>query len=323
MIAESSKCSEMRLLMAFVLISTSGCDPVTSPGLIVATQNAGTTPFLDLIEEAPHREACDDWYGNNLCTNDTESILAEAISAEKPGILMLQEVWDQRRCSAPERPEEVDEPPFVCSMSEGHQLLRVLPEGYEFACAEGARDALTCVAFDTSVFQAETADGIEAVCPERDCSEHMIVTRSDCEELDGQVAFLRGTLDQGPAVITVVHLFAGLVAGGSDCRAAQLRAGQEALAELPDDIPILIAGDFNFDPSITTTADAVALEQLIEALDLVRLPTDGTTHRIFEVTIDLVFSRGWPGADSARCETRYLDGDDEPPMLDHAYVGCR
>jgi len=291
-------------------------EPLTS----VATQNAGTTRFLDFLAASPLRPLCTEWYGNNLCTVDSEAALAAALAEARPDVLMLQEVWDQRGCGADGRPAEADAEPFSCSAGDAHQLERVLPADYRWACATGYPD--NCVAFVPSALSPER-DGSPAACAGRDCSVAVHDVQAGCSR-DGRIAWLEGRTAEGPAALVVVHTLAG-PPGGEDeaCRAQQLDAAREALAALPPETLLLMAGDFNFDPAGSDGPDAAALAALREELGLARLPDDGPTHRMLGTDLDLVLARGWPAGAGATCRVGFVDEGAEVPMFDHALVDCR
>lgn len=308
-------------LAALLALCGPGCTPGLEALLRLANQNAGTTPFLDMLGESDLREPCDDWYCNDLCTSETEATLAGQVEATAPDVMMLEEVWDMSRCGDPDRPPEFQEPPYACSAGEGHQLTRVLPEGYSFACVHGERDSTTCIAFREAVFEPLSPSGEPADCDGRDCSALITDLESECER-EGATAFLRGTTHLGPTTLAVAHLFVDFSAEDELCRAQQLSVLQEALVALPSDEVLVLAGDFNLDPLRWEGEDVDTLNELVEALDLERLPDDTISHLILDITIDLLFTRGWPGEDEARCELTFLDEGAVEPMLDHAFVAC-
>ncbi|MBT3221105.1 MAG: endonuclease/exonuclease/phosphatase family protein [Proteobacteria bacterium] len=301
-------------------------EPIESPDLsilAVATQNAGTTPFLDGFGESPMRDNCDVYYCNDLCSVDAESVLAQAITDRQPDILMLEEVWDQRRCSDADRPTEVNEAPYACSAGDDHQLSRILAEDYYYACSDGIRETQTCVTFRSSVFSPLKSDGSEGDCDGRNCSQMLVDLPADCEE-EGTMAYLRGKTAAGQATtLMVMHLYTDFASGTQECRASQLQAAHEALLTLPEDEMLLIAGDFNLDPDQWEGPDIDALQKMVDEVGLVRLPTEGPSHMILDITIDLVFHRGWALASSVTCETVFLDEDAQVPMIDHAMIDCQ
>ena len=316
-----SSTTQVALLAASLALGGLGCSPSLEPVLRLANQNAGTTPFLDLLGESELREPCDDWYCNDLCTTSTEARIAGQVEASAPDVMMLEEVWDMTRCSDPDRPPEMNEPPYACSGGDGHQLTRVLPDDYSFACVHGERDSSACIAFRSAVFEPLSPEGEPDPCGGRDCSALITDLESECEQ-EGVMAFLRGTTQHGPTTLALAHLFLDFSADDEVCRAQQLSALQAALTALPEDELLILAGDFNLDPLRWEGEDVDALEELIDVLDLQRLPDDTISHLILDITIDLLFTRGWPGEDDARCELTFLDETSPEPMLDHAFVAC-
>ena len=102
-----------------------------------------------------------------------------------------------------------------------------------------------------------------------------------------------------------------------------MRALTAALDGLSPGTLVIMAGDFNFDPALSDGPDSVALGEMIDALDLQRLPNSEPTHGLLGFNLDLLYTRNWPPADTATCQVRFLDADSEVPMLDHASVVCR
>lgn len=137
------------------------------------------------------------------------------------------------------------------------------------------------------------------------------------------MSYLRGRTDQGPSTLVVMHLYVDLTEEDDDCRAAQIQATQEALGALPTDEGIVMAGDFNLDPDQWEGPDVDSLHAMVDDLGLERIETGGPTHMLLDVTIDLLFSRGWTGAETAECEVTFLDEGSDEPMIDHALVSCR
>ncbi len=301
-----------------------GCEDGSDlePLLHMANQNAGTTPTLDLIAPSPLRSNCANWYGNDLCTVDSEAVIGTAVAERMPDVMMLEEVWDQTRCTEPDRPAETYEPPYACSAGDGHQVARLLPDGYSFACSTAERDAMACVTFRDAVFVPRADDGGDAECPDRDCSPLLQRVEHDCEH-EAHMSYLRGRTADGPTTLVVMHLYVDLTEEDDDCRAQQLQATQAALATLPEDEGIVIAGDFNLDPDQWEGPDVDALAEMVSTLQLQRLETGGPTHMLLDLTIDLLFTRGWDSADSAACEVTFLDEGSDEPMIDHALVACR
>jgi len=296
--------------------------PELEPVASLATQNAGTTLFLGYLAESPLRTDCDDWYVDDLCTLDTEAAVAAALAEERPDVVMLQEVWDQTRCAEEGRPDRVGEPPFVCAAGGGHQLGRVLPEDYSYACAPGRRDALTCVTWRSAVFQPEPPDAGAPGCRDRDCSEWLQAVETECDR-GGRLAWLRGRSAHGPTALAVFHPKAGFKDPDITCRAQQLQEASEALALFPADGMLVVAGDFNLNPDGEAGPDVQALQALLERHGLTRLPTAGPTHHLLEMQLDMVLTRAWPPAAEASCDLRFLDVEADVPMLDHAFVVCR
>ena len=288
----------------------------------LANQNAGTTPTLDLIAPSELRANCATWYTNDLCSVDSEAVIAGAVTERRPDVMMLEEVWDQTRCAEPDRPPETHESPYACAAGDDHQVARLVPEGYSWACSTAERDAMACVTFRDAAFVPLDGDGRDAACADRHCSDLRRRIESDCEH-EGHMSYLRGRTADGPTTLVVMHLYVDLTEDDDDCRALQLRATRDALAALPDDEAIVIAGDFNLDPDQWEGPDVDALADLVSTLGLERIETGGPTHMILDVTIDLLFSRGWTGAGTASCEVTFLDEDSPDPMIDHALVACQ
>jgi len=293
---------------------------LSEPLAAVATQNAGTTRLLDMRVVSELRPICTDAYDNNLCTLDSEALLAALIDAERPDVLFLQEMWDQRRCGEEARAAEVDAAPFACGAGGGSQTARVLPDGYRWACAEGYPD--NCIAFRPAVFVPVGADGVAADCPDGDCSAAMRSVGSECARI-GRIAWLPGATTEGPATLVVVHTNAGPFDGDKACRGLQLEALGDALAAEVELGELIMAGDFNFDPQTAEGPDVEALAALMERFGLVRLPDDGPTHRILNGDLDLVLTDvgGW--GDGRTCSVTFADEGAAVPMFDHAFVSCR
>ena len=285
---------------------------------VIATQNVGTTPFLKILAASPHRQACEEWYDNNLCTMDVEVAFGAVVQADRPDVLMLQEVWDQRRCDEPRRPEEARKEPYACALGKLHQLERILPVEYHYACATGYPD--NCIAFLPDVFVPE-ADDATATGAERDQSGAMRPVQADCGR-PGRIAWLRGQSTSGTTVLVVVHTNAGFSVDDGECRGLQLAALRSDLMDLPADAAIFVAGDFNFDPSTAEGPDADALAALVEDLSLVRLRGSGPTHRLLKSELDHIWVRGWQLGEKASCQVIYPDEADAVPMFDHGYVTC-
>ena len=287
-----------------------------APSLVVATQNAGTTPFMDLLVPSPLRETCESWYDNNLCTLASEAHLGEALVELQPDLLFLQEVWEQGGCADPDRPGEVNDAPFACGAGAGSQLGRVLPAGdYRWACADGYPD--NCVAFRAGAL--EPAGG---ACLARDCSAAMVSVEAACGE-PGRIAYLRGDTAEGPLTAVVVHTHAGIDAADAQCRRDQLDALRQVLVgEVPAGERVVVAGDFNLDPSEHTGVDVDAFVALLDAVGLAALASAGPSHRILGQTLDLVLVRGFAAAQGEPCAVALVDEGDPLPMFDHALVWC-
>jgi len=305
-----------RLVPCTAALLLAACPPSEPEPLVLATQNAGTTTWLDLVATEPPPEArqvCADWYDNNLCRVDSEAHLATALDEEAPDLILLQEVWDQSGCAEPTRPDEVDLDPYACSAGSGPQLERVLHEDHDWACAAGYPD--NCVAFRRDLFEPDTP------CDGRDCSAQMVSNPSPCGP-DGRIAWLPGSTEAGAAIAVVVHASAGVGGESTACRADQLRSATAALASEPPETRLFVAGDFNFDPTLVEGDDATALTEMIHTLDLVPLVVDAPTHRISLVQLDHVLVRA-PELDRARCTTRFVDDGEQVTLFDHALVTCR
>lgn len=136
------------------------------------------------------------------------------------------------------------------------------------------------------------------------------------------MATLRGLSAAGPTTLVVVHLWAA-ASGAAPCRALQLEALRRALAALPDEEHLILAGDFNLDPVRWTGPDVDALSDLITSLGLSRLPTPARTNQIVDAGIDLILTRGWAEPAGMACDVTFLDEQAEVPMIDHGWVECR
>ena len=282
----------------------------------IATQNAGTTTYLDLVADSPSedvREICSDWYGNNLCVEVTEVQLEAAVVDDAPDLLFLQEMWDQAGCDDDDRPGDANEAPFVCSLGSASQLERVLPADWFWGCAGGYPD--NCIAFPPTT---ATPSG----CDRQDCSSLVVSNPADCGD-EGRIAYWAIDTAAGPLVAVVVHTNAGAFEDDAACRVAQLESIAEVLAALPADTSIAMAGDFNLDPDLYESADAAAFEALVSGLKLAWLGGYDASHRITHVKLDHVLVRGAAVAPELACEARYLDEGEPDVMLDHAWVMCR
>ncbi len=282
----------------------------------LATQNVGTTTWLDLVAGSPSedvRQVCSDWYDNNLCLGETETLVAEAIAQDTLGLIFLQEVWEQARCEGEERSEEVNGEPYACAQGEDPQPERLLGDDWQWGCAEGYPD--NCVAVHRELAELGGCDG-------RDCSALVLSNPAACGA-DGRIASIEIETEAGALVAVVVHANAGVEEDDVACRAEQLASIQAVLEAYPSDTSIAMAGDFNLDPDYYEGADAVAFEALRQALGLSWLPSDGETHRISHVRLDHVLVRGTAVASDLACEVRFLDEGRENVMLDHGWVACR
>ena len=284
--------------------------------LSLATQNAGTTTYLDLVADSPSedvRQICSDWYGNNMCLAGTEDQLADAVAQEAPGLLFLQEVWDQASCDDDHRPGEADLAPFVCSLGSERQPARVLPTDWWWGCAGGYPD--NCIAFPPTLATPTGCDG-------QDCSAMVVSNSAPCGP-DGRIAYWELDTAAGSLVAVVVHTNAGAFEDDAACRVQQLESIQAVLAALPSDTSIAMAGDFNLDPQVYESADASAFEALVSGLGLTWLGGYDESHRISHVKLDHLLVRGAAVAAGLECGARYLDEDETDVMLDHAWVMCR
>lgn len=95
------------------------------------------------------------------------------------------------------------------------------------------------------------------------------------------------------------------------------------MADLPAEAMLIATGDFNVDPTREEGVHVDAVNSLLATLGVQRLTDDTVTHLLIDLSIDMVHTRGWPGANNAKCTVRFLDNDTEMPMLDHAFVVCR
>ncbi len=310
-------------LSGMVFAACAACLPSDETGdvsvpavLSVATQNAGTTTYLDMVADSPSddvREVCADWYDNNLCLAGTEALLADAVVQDAPDLLFLQEMWNQHGCVEEDRPGEVNVEPYACSLGLDPQPARVLPVDWWWGCASGYPD--NCIAFPPQLATPSGCDG-------QDCSELLVSNPAGCGS-DGRIAYWELDTAAGPLVAVVVHANAGAFEDDAACRVAQLESITEVLAALPTDTSIAMAGDFNLDPEIYESADGPAFEALISALGLTWLGGYGESHRISHVKLDHVLVRGATVASGLDCDARYLDEGEPDVMLDHALVMCR
>ncbi|MEL6343687.1 MAG: hypothetical protein AAFV53_11190 [Myxococcota bacterium] len=283
---------------------TTGCSPASTQDIHqpfrVFSQNAGTTPYLDLIGASPVRSTCETYYENNLCTTDAEDALFEAIDEERPSVVLLQELWYQPWCEAAGRPEESNAPPFVCSRS-GPQLERILPSGY--AVARSILYPDNAIAFDETVISGED----ELVSLEASCGP------------PGRIAFLNAAFRDAPLFIAVIHAQAGLGSDAQACRIDQFAALEEVLAALPEETPLIIGGDVNHDVT-ASSPDAMRWRAMADAVGLQRLEDNGDTARLLVMDLDIVATRGVLGG--AQCQIHQLDEGWSEPMFDHASLNC-
>jgi hypothetical protein len=314
----------MRIAVSTLIIAVCGaCQhaddtaAVSSPPVLsIATQNAGTTTYLDMVADSPAeavREVCSTWYSNNLCVEGTETQLADAVSQEAPDLLFLQEMWDQASCDDDDRPGEANLAPFVCSLGSDNQLSRVLPADWWWGCAGGYPD--NCVAFPPALTTPTGCDG-------QDCSSLVVSHDGGCGD-PGRIAYWELDTSAGPLVAVVVHTNAGMFEDDIACRAQQLDSIAAVLAALPPETSIAMAGDFNLDPELYESGDAEAFASLVADLGLSWLGGYDESHRISHVKLDHVLVRGAALATGQVCEARYLDEGEADVMLDHAWVGCR
>jgi len=292
----------------------------------LATLNAGTHPLLDLIEPSPVRDVCDTWYGNDLCTMDAEELVKEAIASEMPDIILFQEIWDQTLCDGPAGQSPPADPPFVCSAGDAHQLVRVLPEDYDFACGTdkpGSRDALSCIAFKRAVFTPQGPQGVDSGCTNRDCSSLLEILETECDSEWGKIILLRGRTGSGPVVLVSVHLFLDFSLSALMCQAEQVRLLSDTLDGFSGDTLVIVGGDFNLDLRLPLLgAAALAEMQAEQGLDLLGR-TEPTNQVIPCLRLDMIFTREWEGAADATCQVSFLNPDEGPPMVDHGLVMCR
>jgi hypothetical protein len=282
----------------------------------LATQNTGTTTWLDVVADSPSeelRQVCSDWYDNNLCVEGTETLVGAAVVEDAPDLLFLQEVWDQRNCAEAGRPDEVNEAPYACSLGDDPQPARLLPTDWWWGCAAGYPD--NCIAFPPSTATPAGCDG-------QDCSALVEDLDAGCGSV-GRIATWALETEAGPLVAVVVHTNAGAFEDDIACRARQLEAIQVVLEALPAETSIAMAGDFNLDPALYEGADAEAFRSLVEALGLRWLEGYEESHRISHVKLDHLLVRGPALPSELDCTARYLDEGEPDVMLDHAWVGCR
>jgi len=291
-------------------------DPITR----VATFNAGTTPWMLLLDPRLVRQRfdCRGWYDNNLCTLAAENALRRMIERTRPDVLFLQEMWAEHWCSDAERPQRINAKPYACAAS-GQQLHRVLPRDYGFACAATHPD--NCFAFRRKVFQPA---GAAEQCDGRDCGDLVEPLGNTCTGA-GRIATLTGTTRAGPTMLINVHLVAAPRLSDQRCRAQQVAPLTKKLGGLPATTTILVGGDFNFDLVNLLGRDRDAVEQLRKAADLQVLPApeQPPTNRLINSNFDFVMARGWPERAPVVCRHRIADLDLASKFFDHLYVDCR
>ncbi|HJN77557.1 MAG TPA: hypothetical protein QGF58_26785 [Myxococcota bacterium] len=271
------------------------CTDEPPPELVVATQNAGTTPYLDLVEESSLRKTCEDSYENNLCTLPAEMALADALADDPPDVLFLQEIWHPEWCEGLDADAMVE--PFACA-GEGHPLDRVLPPGMTWQCSPAYPD--NCIA-TSDRFDADTWTDLGA-----DCSG------------PGRTALFTGLLDEVPTTLVVVHTNAGFGQDDVDCRVEEFADIEEHLVGL-DDV-LILGGDVNHDPSVDRE-DSAAFAQLLDAAGMIRLEDDGPTARLLDQDLDVVATRhALPYGD---CTVVFVDAGTSPLMFDHGLLTCR
>ena len=263
--------------------------------LVVMSQNAGTTPLLDLIEPSELRSTCEEFYENNLCTLDAEALLATALAADPPTVLFLQEVWHSEWCDEVEG-DALDDP-FACA-EPGHPLDRVLPEGMSWQCSPAYPD--NCIATDDR-FEPDTWTDLGAEC-----------------SAPGRAGALSGILDGEPTTLVVVHTNAGFDQDSVDCRVEELAAIEEHLAQV--DGVILFGGDVNHDPEVDRE-DSDAFARLLATTGLVRVEDDGPTGRLLQQDLDVVATRN--ALPYGECAVRFVDAGTSPLMFDHGLLTCR
>ena len=288
-----------------------GCGPNQTPPVIIISQNAGTTPLMDALEETPLRAICEEYYSNNLCLLDSEQALAAALQQDGPTLALFQELWSREAwCAAADRPEEAQTEPFACA-GQGPQLERVLPEGLSWTCSAGYPD--NCIAWDSERFVPEIG------CTERDCGEQLEDLSSSCAP-PGRIALLEGTLDGVPTTVVVVHTRAGFTSEERACRVEQLE-GLAVRLQASSAARIVVAGDFNLNPDETAPTDSQAFHTMLDAVGLRRVEDDGDTFRLIEQDLDAVAVLGLP--DVLACSVRFVDEDISPWMFDHGMLSCR
>lgn len=122
-----------------------------------------------------------------------------------------------------------------------------------------------------------------------------MIRSEECPK-EGKVAYLRGRTWYGPTVLIVVHPWGGFIEDDHVCQAQQLAAAEAAMADLSADAVLIAAGDFNVDPTREEGGHVEAVNSLLATLGVQRLTDDTVTHLLLDLGIDMIHSRGWPGA---------------------------
>lgn len=306
--------TDVRLLCLLTALAACRAEPGdddtdVARGLVVATQNAGTTPFMDALEPSPLRADCESGFENNLCTLDAEDALRDALAVSRPDLVALQEMWHDPWCDETDREPRWSSPPFVCARR-GSQAARVLPEGHHHACSPGYPD--NCLGWNPETFQAD----LPTTGPDHGLA--LTDLTSGCAR-PGRIALVQGSLLGQRATLVVVHTNAGPFPDDQSCRADQLGALVARIAADPDGL-WFVAGDFNVDVDTGPGPDRAVIDTLRDTHGLRRLPDDGSTARLLPGDLDAVLVRGLD--DLGDCTVRFVDEDIRPLMMDHALVTC-
>lgn len=296
--------------MNLLLALTVGCGPGALAPVVIASQNAGTTPFMEILNSSDLRSTCEDYYDNNLCLLDSEQALAQTLAEAQPTLVFLQEMWHQPGCDDVDRPSEVQTAPFVCA-GEGKQPPRVLPEGMAWSCSPGYPD--NCIGWNPARFVPELD------CAGLDCGENLEDLQTGCAD-PGRIAVLPGELDGEPTTLAVMHTTAGFNSDNIDCRVEQIEGLAARLSDA-DGQRLVVAGDVNLDPAGESTDDVEALLDLFEQIGLVRLVDDGDTSRLLEQDFDVVAVRDLH--QELACGVSFVDEGLSPLMFDHGLLMCR